>query len=428
LIEEQLMINRLDGIYKQRQDGYYMQRVKLAAGVISAEQAKKVAEISARLGQGTIHLTSRGSMEIHWLQEADLPQVKHEMTKVGLTSRGACGGAVRGITCSSHTAVGFPRLESLARRLHRHFTANPRFEGLPKKFKVGIEADTASGRHLIQDVGLVLAKEEDGRAWYDIWIAGGLGREPQPGFLLAQEVAEERLIPLIEAIVRVYATHAPPPKRLKYLANEFGREKLQQLITAEPGYTEELPPTAGFPEHLMPQGAQQLTIPVFAGQLSSSQLLELADFAANHAAGVLLVTADQDVTFVLSAPLEQQAAATALATIPDLESAAPTCRVCPGNHECAMGLAATRDVARLIVRAIPPTSAELSLAIAGCPNSCTQPQLADVGIVTARLTSDDNGDKTPRFDLYRRSGDGFGTKVAELLTQDELIAAISQIR
>ncbi|NTW99721.1 MAG: nitrite/sulfite reductase, partial [Geobacteraceae bacterium] len=141
---------RLDGIYKQRQDDFYMQRVKLAAGVISARQARDVAAISTRFGLGTIHLTTRGSIEIHWLKEEDLPQVNRELTKSGLTSRGACGGAVRGITCGSQGALGFPALESLARRIHRHFTGNPRFERLPKKFKIGIESDAGDGRHLIQ--------------------------------------------------------------------------------------------------------------------------------------------------------------------------------------------------------------------------------------------------------------------------------------
>jgi len=426
------MIDRLDGIYPQRQEGFYMQRVKLAAGVISAEQARKVAEISTHYGRGTIHLTSRGSMEIHWLQEQALPLVKQGLATVGLTSRGACGGAVRGITCSSQAESCFPVLETMASRLHRHFTANPRFEGLPKKFKIGIEADTTSGRHLIQDVGLVLAKEDAGRAWYDIWIAGGLGREPQPGFLLLEAAAQERLIPLIEAIVRVYATHAPPPKRLKYLAREFGQDRLRQLITAEPIFAEELPPANDFSGQLVSAVArQQLTVPIFAGQLATDQLLALADFAVAQGEGILLVTANQDITVLLAPGTAPITATTQLLAQTGLAAstlAAATCRVCPGSHECKMGLAATRDLARAVAEAISSAAGQLSLAIAGCPNSCTQPQLADVGIVAARLKADDTGNKTPRFDLYRRQGDRFGDKVAELLTQEELLAAVGQIR
>ncbi|HEX9079255.1 MAG TPA: hypothetical protein VF795_06685, partial [Desulfuromonadaceae bacterium] len=179
---------RLDGIYRQRQEGHFMQRIKLPAGVISSQQARGVAALARDYGQGRIHLTTRGSMEIHWLREADLPALKRALTTYGLTSRGACGGAVRGITCSSQGSQRFPVLETLARRLQRHFSGNPRFERLPKKFKVGIEANVTSGRHLIQDVGLVLARLEEGRAHYDVWVAGGLGRAPQAAFLLAEDV------------------------------------------------------------------------------------------------------------------------------------------------------------------------------------------------------------------------------------------------
>ena len=200
---------RIEGIYAQRQEGYFMQRVKLAAGVISSQQARTVVNVAESFGKGTVHLTSRGSMEVHWLQGKDLPAIKQEFAKVGLTSRGACGGAVRGVTCSSQGAAEFPQLESLARRLQRHFTGNPRFEGLPKKFKIGIDAAYDGGRHLIQDFGLVFAGTEDGSPSYDVWCAGGLGRAPRPAFLFEGKVSEDPIIPLAEAVITVYRSHTP---------------------------------------------------------------------------------------------------------------------------------------------------------------------------------------------------------------------------
>jgi ferredoxin-nitrite reductase len=414
---------RLDGIYKQRQEGFYMQRVKLPAGVISAVQARAVAEVSTRFGQGAVHLTTRGSMEIHWLREADLPRVKRELALAGLTSRGACGGAVRGITCGSQGAQGFPVLESLAWRLHRHFTGNPRFERLPKKFKIGIEADVAGGRHLIQDVGLVLSGNQDGRDRYDIWIAGGLGREPRPGFLLAGQIPEERIIPIIEAVVKVYADHAPPPKRLKFLAAEFGEEKLSQLIKGEAAYSEELPAAGGLPECLVTgaDGRQRLELPVFAGELTAAQLSLIADSADTCAEGVLMVTANQDIALLLSRDIDAAVTLSGLQQSTGLVADAPLAlRVCPGNHECRMGLTATRDVAREILAQINGRGRNLSWALTGCPNSCTQPQLADVGIIATRLAADADEQKTPRFDVYRRSGAGLGQRVHEGLTREEL--------
>ena len=420
---------RLDGIYQQRQPGFFMQRVKLAAGVISAPQARTVADVAERFGRGTVHLTTRGSMEIHWLSEHSLSEVKRELAKVGLTSRGACGGAVRGVTCGSQGALGFPLLETLARRLQRHFTGNTRFERLPKKFKIGIEADVSGGRHLIQDAGLVLSKVEEGRARFDVWIAGGLGREPRPGFLLAGEVTEERLIPIIEAVLKVYVAHAPPPKRLKFLAQEFGQEQLIRLIREEAGFSEELPPSVGFAEHLVPEpaGRARLEVPIFAGNLSSDQLRSLAGFADDRADGVLMVTANQDIAFLTAGgllPAEETLKLREQSGLTVAAGSAVTMRVCPGSHECRMGLAATRDVAAEILSAVGISATGLEWAVSGCPNSCTQPQLADVGIVAARLVAADDGSRAPRFDLYRRDGLGLGRKVLESLTYEELLEKV----
>lgn len=404
---------RIEGIYQQRQEDYFMQRVKLAAGVISAQQAELVASVADRFGKGVVHLTSRGSMEVHWLKLEDLPAVKQEFAKVGLTSRGACGGAVRGVTCSSQAAVAFPQLESLAHRLQRHFTGNPRYEGLPKKFKLGLEASTDSGRHLIQDVGLVFCGIVDGIACYDLWIAGGLGREPRAGFLLAGAVRENRIIPMIEAVIAVYARLVPPPKRLKTLAVDPGEDELRRLITAETGFNEDLPLQAGFADNLTPAGkGDRLIIPIFAGQLPAAELRRMAGIAVSQGDGVLQVTADQDLALILPTGTGGQLAP---------ETDAVIFRICPGSHECRMGLTATRDVAMDLLAVMTPAARGKSWAISGCANSCTQPQLADWGIIASKLVSGEDGTKTPRFDLYHRSSAGLGNRVRQQLTLSELL-------
>jgi sulfite reductase beta subunit-like hemoprotein len=92
-----------------------------------------------------------------------------------------------------------------------------------------------------------------------------------------------------------------------------------------------------------------------------------------------------------------------------------------------MGLAATRDVAGRLMPHISDAGKNMSWALSGCANSCSQPQLADVGIVASRLTADAEGQKTPRFDLYRRQNSGLGQKVQDGLTLVELIEALSRI-
>jgi dissimilatory sulfite reductase (desulfoviridin) alpha/beta subunit len=69
----------------------------------------------------------------------------------------------------------------------------------------------------------------------------------------------------------------------------------------------------------------------------------------------------------------------------------------------------------------------LTWAISGCPNSCTQPQLADIGIITSSLTKDDNGERSPRFDLCRLNSEGLGTVVEHSLTLAGLCDKIREI-
>lgn len=244
-------------------------------------------------------------------------------------------------------------------------------------------------------------------------------------------MAEERIIPIIEAIVRVYAANAPPPKRLKFLAKEFGEVKLRQLIEAEASYSEEVPVVSGLPEHFVAvvDGHQRLELPVFAGKLTAEQLAVIANSADSKADGVLMVTADQNIALLLPPGADAAAELNALQQGTGMVAAgpAPALRVCPGSHECLMGLTATRDVAHGLLAHIGKQGQKLSWALSGCANSCSQPQLADVGIVSSALVKGEDGERTPRFDLYRLGGAGLGTAQERSLTLDELYSKVSEI-
>jgi ferredoxin-nitrite reductase len=420
---------RLDGIYQQRQKGFFMQRVKLPAGMISAPQAAVVAELADRFARGLVHLTTRGSMELHWLTEADLPAVAASLASVGLVTRGACGGAVRGVVCGGFGAAAAPELEAMVRRLHRHFTGNPRYETLPKKFKIAVEADTTSGRHLIQDIALIPVAGSEGALRYDIWAAGGLGREPGPGFLLAEAVPAERVIPLIEAVLKVYQLHTPAGKRLKHLVRETGREVFRQLVFAHPGTDEDLPVSASLAERLFPEAKERIEVPVVAGELKSADLLFLSGLAERLCGGMLLITADQNVVLHLESAERREEAEKALkeAGLSGGTPQAQVCfRICPGNHECILGLAPTREVAEAMVAQMGPEALTQSWAISGCPNCCAQPQLSDNGVVCSRIAGAD-GERTPRFDLYRMGEGPFAAPIRQGLTLDELLAAVREL-
>jgi sulfite reductase (ferredoxin) len=425
---------RLDGLYQQDQDGHLMLRVKIPAGVLSAPQAEAIATIAESFGNGILHLTCRGSIEFHWLRYEQLEQIFRRLAAVGLSSRGACGGAVRGISCSTTFNPGFAIVQALARRINRHFAGNPHFEGLPKKFKVSVDAGYASSRHLIQDVGLVHIGAEEGIACFDVWCAGGLGREPQAGFLLERAIPEYQIIPLIEATVQVYRDHTPPPKRLKYLVKLIGEDAFRELLTKVWAGRQVDTPGHTLDGALTSAEGTAFEIPVFAGELPAGELRTIAMIAKTHADGCLALTTDQNIVLFLPSEQSPEELRTILKKSGILLNRPEhqiNFRICPGNHECRMGIAATRDVARAVIdeinRTISDTSCGLAWAISGCSNSCSQPQLADVGIVTCKAQKTADGGREPRFDLYRRTAEGLGTRFAESLTTTELLVAVHDL-
>ena len=421
---------RINGVYRQNDNDDLMLRVKIPGGLLSPVQAEAIAAISERFSNGTLHLTTRGSIEFHWLRVEAIEEVGRQLAAVGLSSRGACGGAVRGISCSTTISPGFNIAQGLARRLHRHFTGNPHFEGLPKKFKISVDAGYDGARHLIQDAGIVHVGTSETGELYDLWVAGGLGREPQPAFLFAEQLPEEELLALLEAIVTTYRQHAPAGKRLKHLRRAMGEERLRGLVAAAQG-KEVSVAQRGIGFNLKTAAVSDFVeAGIFAGQIESTTFRALADLARRYGNEQLFVSADQNLLIFpagegATESLRQELAALGFAGVRRDEQV--NFRICPGNHQCRMGLAATRDVAGKVLDVLPGAALGLTFALSGCVNSCSQPQLADVGIITTTLRAEGEGERQPRFALYRRSGAGFGAIVAEQLSEAALLEHLSRI-
>jgi sulfite reductase (ferredoxin) len=422
---------RLYGVYMQDKAGHFMLRVKIPAGVLTSDQAEMICTLSEQFSNSILHLTCRGSIEFHWLKHVHLEELFTRLAEVGLTTRGACGGAVRGISCSTTFAPGFAVVQGIAQKLNRHFAGNPDFEGLPKKFKVGIEAGYQGSRHLIQDLGFVMTEDAGEQPVFDVWCAGGLGREPQAAFLLDQAVTEDLLIHLIESVVVVYRANTPPPKRLKFLLNTIGEDEFRRLLQEEMTQRPQPePPGLGENTPLAPEGSY-LEVPIFGGEIETSLLRQLATIARECAGGYLAVSANQNMNLLAASTSETKALKSALAQQkiktedPDILT---RFRICPGKHECRMGLAPTRDIARGITAAVNKTTRGSSWAISGCLNSCSQPQLADFGIVTKKVNTSDDGEKQPLFDLYRRDGNALGKCIGEELSASVLYELIGTLK
>src|SRR6267142_2546720 len=199
------------GIYGQRQDDVQMIRVKIPQGVLNGDQLRALASVAREHSRGFGHVTTRQNVQFHFVKMAAVPQAMDAMEKAGLTTREACGNTVRNITACPMAGVCTDEpfdVTPYGEALTRFFLRNPICQALPRKFKIalsGCPTDCAMGA--MHDIGVIArTREVEGRReiGFKVVIGGGLSVSPQNAWVLHEFLPPERLLPVCEAIVRVF--------------------------------------------------------------------------------------------------------------------------------------------------------------------------------------------------------------------------------
>lgn len=230
-------------------------------------------------------------------------------------------------------------------------------------------------------------------------------------------------------MIRVYQQHAPAGKRLKHLLAEIGEQEFRILLGKETAGTSLLSLTSPLDDQfgaaIAPGTDGWVELPVAGGQLASNNLRCAADIAGETGDGFLAISREQNLLVSLSAGVDESALRTALQGAGLLSGeAALQCRVCPGSHECPKGLVATRDLLCQLNEVLGPQARAQSWGISGCPNGCSQPQLADYGIVGTRKSTKS---QESSYDLLHRDGEGFGQSLHQGLSEAELLARLAEL-
>ena len=436
ITEQQFRPFRLKhGTYGQRQPGFQMLRVKVAAGVLKPSQLRVLARIADEYSTGRGHLTTRENVQFHFVKLENVPVAMRLLADCGLTTREACGNTVRNITacpvagiCPGEAFDVTPYALGVSRYLLRH----PDFHELPRKFKIafsGCADDGGCAVAGIHDVGLIAqVRGSNGTAHrgFKVLVGGGLGSLPTESAVLADFLPEEELLPTIEAVLRVFSETGNRKNklkaRLKFVLREKGIEELRRLIF-EKRKTSQAPAevfTVASPilpvlvnispapltlslddatsdseydrwaqHNLMAQrqtGYGAIWIKLPAGTLHSRQMRGLADLLEKHDLTGVRIAINQDLV-VPWVPLDR-----ARATYNDLRAldlAIPGAltisdvTACPGATTCNLGITRSLTLADELSRALEgyddPEIKKLRIKISGCPNSCGQHHIADIG-------------------------------------------------
>jgi sulfite reductase beta subunit-like hemoprotein len=435
----------LRGVYGQRQTDVQMQRVKIPFGLVGTEQLEALADVADRWSRGFGHVTTRQNLQFHFIRMADVEAVQHRLDEAGLTTRDACGNSVRNVTACELAEVckGAPfDVTPYSEAIVRHFLRHPLSGSLPRKFKIafsGCANDCALGA--IHDLGFV-ASVRDSQRGFKVLAAGGLSTSPQAAIVLHDFIPAAELGRVAEAILRLF--HALGNRdnkaraRLKYVLRKLGEPAFRDAyakhrtdVDAEAMAELKLPETPrrephpvvslegdkapGFLEWRASSVVDQrdgelvaVYARLFLGDITSTQMRELGRLLRKFGDGTARFTVDQNIVIPWVRRGSLPALFSALTTIGlarlDIHTARDVTS-CPGAETCNLAVTASRQVADSIASRLEEPDADALAAmddtiikVSGCPNSCGQHHIANIGFHGAAKTLGD--DTYPMYQLH----------------------------
>ena len=222
---------------------YAMVRVKLPAGEIYPKQFEKLSQLSEQYSIGSAHFSTRENIQLHWVVLEDVSEIFRSLAEVGLTSREACGNSVRNVMCSPLSGVcSDEKFDSTPYALAtaKFFLRNPMAQSLPRKFKFNFTCCEKHGMVRMVDVGLIPEIQQiegSEQKGFKIFLGGGLGNRSFVGHQLEDFTPEEDLLYTSIAVVRIFDRLGDRKNlarnRMRYLVNDMGWEKFQNLVLKE---------------------------------------------------------------------------------------------------------------------------------------------------------------------------------------------------
>lgn len=229
------------GVYGQRQKGVQMIRIKLPFGKISTKQLLRIASISDEYSNGNLHLTTRQDIQIHHVSLDRTPELWAKLEQDDITLREACGNTVRNITASAEAGIDPDEpfdVSPYAHALFSYLLRKPFGQELGRKIKIAFsnnDKDTAFT--YIHDIGLIPKLNASNERGFKVLVGGGLGAQPFLAQVAHEFLPEDKLIPFVEATVRVFDRYGERVSRhkarIKYLINKIGVEEFLKLVHEE---------------------------------------------------------------------------------------------------------------------------------------------------------------------------------------------------
>lgn len=447
-----------------------MCRIKIPMGKVSNAQLDVLADCADEYSESILHVTTRQDFQLHFIHIEDGPDLMRRLASVNITTKEACGNAVRNVTACPRSGVCNSEsfdVTGYAGAMATFLMGHPDTADFGRKFKIAFSGchDEPCALTNIHDLGAIArTRAENGKTvrGFDVYVGGGLGAVPHNAKLLKEFVREEELLPLSQAVSRVFGRLGEKKNRqrarIKFLIAKVGIEPFRALVEEEltklpadprwSAFLKELHKDDETPLRPPSETTTNATTPAFdawrrtnvypqrqpgyslvivklpLGDLTSRQLRALGDLARTFTGDTIRLTVDQnmvvrwvsngDLPEVHARLLELGLGEAGAETISDVTA-------CPGTDTCKLGISASRGLAgelkkrlTVIENDLDPAVSALHVKASGCFNSCGQHHIADLGFLGVSRAV--NGRRVPHFQLvlggkWRENGASHGLAI-----------------
>jgi sulfite reductase (ferredoxin) len=386
---------------------YFMMRIGMPNGIVTSSQLRVIADITRTHARNLADITTRQNIQLHWLTIESIPEVVDALDDIGLSPKGACGDVVRNVTGCPLAGIAHDEIvdaSPLAQELAHALVANPEFYNLPRKFKM-----SATGCPVwcsypeINDVAFTAIRRGD-EVGYTVRVGGGLSSDPHLAVRLNAFIPRGEVVDVARTVTRIFRDQQGLREnrdraRMKHLFTREGwtPERFLGEIERRIGYSFDPVPRETAPEDVLrdhvgihPQkqtGLSYVGAAVLRGRLSGDQLAAAAELAERFGDGQLRTTIMQNLLFINIPSQRTRELAGELDKIGLHVEGSTFWRgaiACTGTEFCKLAISETKSFTRWLVEELegrlPGFDQQLKLHVTGCPNSCGQHWIADIGL------------------------------------------------
>ncbi len=394
----------------------FMLRMRMPGCVLRADQLRGLAEMAANWGDGGCAVTTRGNLQIRDFAPRHIVDVLTKLDALGISSKGSGADNVRNITATPTTGLDPQELMEvapLAKALEYYIRNSRDLYGLPRKFNVAFDSGgSISVVSDTNDIGFVAVRVAEGKSvpagvYFRVLLCGITGHRQfasDAGIL----VPAGQTVALAAAMIRVFAEHGDrtdrKKARLKYLVDRWGVEQFLSETEKKLAFpllrfdAAECEPRGLIEKHghlgVHPQsqpGLNYLGVVTPVGKLTAAQMVSLAEIAERFGTGEMRLTVWQNVLIPNVANAHVDAVKAALEAAA-LHWSASTIMggviACTGNKGCKFSQTDTKAHALILANHLDARfklEQPVNLHVTGCPNSCAQHYIGDIGLMGVKV-------------------------------------------